>query len=223
MSDRDIRPTATKAPFQMEETGDVATGESVGPRLLDSVEFYVHDGGGYGWHLDREQPAEATALLVVGNLGPVGVFEEPVGLILETELTQTMARVVVGNGATVTARPHIRIQVVHQVLGQLTNPCGDPFGLFGAIRTMKQCGVVMDDHRRTRPGGDDDWALGLVEDIQGLGRHATGVVVQPDVERWLSATSLLGREFDGATGLLQGGDRRTSYLRCQGVDETGDK
>ena len=81
----------------MGQTGNVTTHKGVGARGLDAIKLLVHYRRRNGRHLDGEEASKTTALLVALEIDSIDVLQELVGLTLQSDPTQPMTRVVIGN------------------------------------------------------------------------------------------------------------------------------
>ncbi len=211
MPDAYPRSPASQTALDVEETGDVATGQDIGTGGFDRVELVAEDGRGDSRHLDGEQPSEPTALSVAWQFGTALLGDELVGLMIETQASQAMTGVMEGDGATGTVGGDPGIQVVDEELSQFPRPLGNAPGLILAICIGEQLRVMMDDHLRAGARGKNDRPFRGVQDIQGVGCHLDGRLEETDVEGRLAAARLTLRVLDITALTLQNCQGRSTH------------
>jgi len=194
----------TTAPLQtstdVHQAAHVDPNNYVSAGGLDIVDLRIHHGRGHLRHLDREESAKSAALvfaLEIDTINP-GVGEQLLRLAKHTQPSQAMARSVIG-GNFAPSPVGDEVRLFDEELGQLASAPGDSSGfgrVFGIARD--QLGVVVNDHRRTRSGRNDDGSVGAIENIERLFGHCRGLGRKPPVERRLATACLVPGELDPA-------------------------
>jgi hypothetical protein len=72
-------------------------------------------------------------------------------------------------------------------------------------------------------GGDDDIAIGFLEEADGVLGSGAGLVAQAGIEVWLAATGLIARELDAEAEAAENLNDGLTRLRVERVDEAGDE
>ena len=139
-------------------------------------------------------------------------------------MAQTVAGRVERDGLGPRRFESFQSEIVDEELCELANPCGDP-SVCGEERivTVEEVLIVVDDHRSTRSGRDDDRPICGVEHRDRVLRHSSGLGEVAGVECRLTAARLVLWKLDRYAPCFQHVDDRPADLRVEGIDDAGNK
>jgi len=229
--------TSEAAPRQpaadVQQAGVVGRADVLGAGLAHGGKLVVeHRRRGVGV-LDGERPAEAAALLAVGQvdqLEPADVLQEPQRRVADPERAQRVAGRVVGDAVWERRADVVDAELVGDELGELEHAPRDRAqrGRAGAGRLLlSQQRVLLADHRGARARRRDDRVVGgAVEHLQEALHQRQSLAPVARVRVQLPAARLFERERDLVPEPLQQRHGRATRLREERVvharDEQGD-
>src|SRR5688572_5775105 len=195
-----------QAAFDVEHAAEIAEHDRVCRRRRDAIAFHVDDAGRDVTELDRERAAEAAArfgLVHFAQRESVDLRQQFPRLALDAELTQTGARIVVGDRALEHPRNVAELRHAHEKIRQLVSLGGErlhahlPFGRVG-----EELRIVRANHSGTRARRRIDVFARLELADQLLRELSRSGPVTRVVAR-LTAARLRLRDLHFAAGRLQ--------------------